>query len=509
MAQPRSPAAERGYPRAMGQEVAPRVFSREDRQRYRQKVRACLDVFARMLAEARFDADHRSFGLEIELNLPDDAGDPALANAPVLEAIADPDFQTELAQFNVEINIPPRLLSGDVFGELEQEARASLNNAEQRARSVGAHMMIIGILPTISRDHLHAETFSANPRYQLLNEQIFAARGEDLEIAIAGVERLATHADTIAPEAACTSVQFHQQVEPEDFARHWNAAQAIAAVQVAVGANSPFFYGKELWRETRIALFEQATDTRPEELKAQGVRPRVWFGERWITSIFDLFEENVRYFPALLPVCEEEDPAEALARGDVPQLGELRLHNGTVYRWNRPIYDAPVSRGQPHLRVENRVLPAGPTVVDILANAAFYYGLVRVLAEDDRPLWSQMSFSAAEENFHAGARDGIDARVYWPGLGEVPAAELVLRRLLPLAYDGLDRWGVAASVRDRLLSIIERRCVLLRNGASWQAAAFHHFYEDRRLDRMDALREMTVGYRELMHSNLPVHEWPL
>src|SRR4051794_26442972 len=491
----------------MGQEVAPRVFSRDDRQRYRQKVRACLDVFARMLAEARFDADRRSFGLEIELNLTDDGGDPALANAQVLEAIAEPDFQTELAQFNVEINIPPRLLEGEVLCDLETSVRESLNTAEERARSVHAHMMLIGILPTITPAHLNAESFSASPRYALLNEQIFAARGEDLHINITGVERLSTYADTIAPEAACTSVQLHQQVEPEDFARHWNAAQAIAGVQLAVGANSPFFFGRELWRETRIALFEQATDTRPEELKAQGVRPRVWFGERWITSIFDLFEENVRYFPALLPVTEDEDPQSTLERGDVPRLGELRLHNGTVYRWNRPIYD--VSRGRPHLRVENRVLPGGPSVVDILANAAFYYGLVRVLADDERPIWSQMSFAAAEDNFHAGARQGLEARLYWPGVGEAPVAELVLRRLLPMAFDGLDRWGVDSADRDRLLGIIERRCVTLRNGAAWQSAVFRHLYEDRRLERAEALRRMTVLYRELMHGNEPVHEWPL
>ena len=211
-------------------------------------------------------------------------------------------------------------------------------------------------------------------------------------------------------------------------------------MQLAIGANSPFFFGKELWRETRIALFEQSTDTRPEELKAQGVRPRVWFGERWITSIFDLFEENVRYFPALLPVCDAEDPVEVLARGDIPQLGELKLHNGTIYRWNRPVYD--VVRGRPHVRVENRVLPSGPTVVDILANAAFYYGLVRMLADEDRPIWSQMSFSAAEENFHAGARDGIDARVYWPGVGEVPGRRA---RAAPPAADGLRRASTAGA----------------------------------------------------------------
>jgi hypothetical protein len=491
----------------VGQQVAARTFSREDRQRYRLKVRASLDVFARMLAEARFHPERRSFGLEIELNLTDDAGDPALVNAAALEAIADPAFQTELGQFNVEINVPPRLLEGRVFSDLELDARRSLNDAEERARTVGAHMMIIGILPTVNAEHLRAEVFSANPRYALLNEQIFAARGEDLEISIEGVERLSTHADTIAPEAACTSVQLHQQVEPEAFAPYWNAAQAIAGVQVAVAANSPFFCGKELWRETRIAVFEQATDTRPEELKVQGVRPRVWFGERWITSIFDLFEENVRYFPSLLPVCEDEDPLETLERGDVPRLGELRLHNGTIYRWNRPIYD--VVRDQPHLRVENRVLPAGPTVVDIMANAAFYYGMLRVLAEDDRPLWSQMSFSAAEENFHAGARQGIDARLYWPGLGEVPVGELVVRRLLPLAHEGLARWGVATEDADRLLGIIERRCVSLRNGASWQSEVFHRLYESKGLDRQEALREMTRRYREHMHSNEPVHDWPV
>jgi hypothetical protein len=489
----------------MGDEVAATQFTREDRQRYREKVKRNLDVFGRLLAESRFDCEQRSIGLEIELNLTDDAGDPAFKNAQALEAIADPDFQTELGQFNVEINVPPRLLSEEIAADTERDIRASLNTAEERARTVGAHMVMVGILPTITERHLTAESFSANPRYQLLNEQIFAARGEDLHIAIDGVERLSAYADTIAPEAACTSVQLHQQVDPLRFADHWNAAQCVAGIQLAVGANSPFFFGKELWRETRIAVFEQATDTRPEELKAQGVRPRVWFGERWITSIWDLFEENVRYFPALLPVVDDEDPEDALERGNVPTLPELRLHNGTIYRWNRPIYD--VVRGRPHLRVENRVLPAGPTVADILANAAFYYGLVRVLVEDDRPVWSQMSFAAAADNFHAGARDGLDARVYWPGIGEAPVTELVLRRLLPLAHEGLERYGIDAHDRDRLLGIIERRCVTERNGASWQAAAFHRLYD--RLDRMDALREMTVRYREHMHANVPVHEWPL
>ena len=491
----------------MGEEVAAKTFTREDRQLYRQKVKRSLDVFAMMLRESRFDPEQRSFGLEIELNLTDDEGRPANLNAEVLESIADGDFQTELAQFNVEINVAPRLLGDGVLAELERDVRGSLNHAEDRARAVGGHMVLTGILATVMPEHLTAGSLSANPRYSLLNDAIFAARGEDLELAIDGVERLATHADSIAPEAACTSVQLHGQVEPDGYATRWNASQAIAGVQLALGANSPFFFGKELWRETRIALFEQSTDTRPEELKAQGVRPRVWFGEGWITSIFDLFEENVRYFPALLPVCDDEDPEEMLARGDVPRLSELRLHNGTIYRWNRPVYD--VARDRPHLRVENRVLPAGPTVVDILANAAFYYGLVHVLRMEERPVWSQMSFSAAEENFHAGAREGIDAQLYWPGVGQAPATELVLRRLLPLAHEGLEDLGIEASDRDRLLGIIERRCVTGRNGAEWQAAAFHRLYDDRRLERGEALRQMILRYRDHMHSNAPVHEWPL
>jgi hypothetical protein len=489
----------------MGQEVETRVFTREDRTRHREKVRRCLDVFERMLREARFETDKPTTGLEIELNLIDSECDPALKNAEALEAIADPDFQTELGQFNLEINVPPRRLDGGGFARFEDDVRASLNAAEDKASEVGAHLFIVGILPTLRPEHMQADNLSANPRYELLSDQILAARGEDILIQIDGVDRLRTTADSILPEAACTSTQLHLQVGPEEFPEYWNASQAIAGIQLAVGANSPFLLGKELWRETRIALFEQATDTRSEELKAQGVRPRVWFGERWVTSIFDLFEENVRYFPALLPITDDEDPVAVLDRGDTPQLAELRLHNGTIYRWNRPVYD--VVRDQPHLRVENRVLPAGPTVVDTLANAAFYFGLTRALATDERPLWSQMSFSAAEENFHVAARDGIEAQLYWPSLGTVPAAELVLRRLLPMAFEGLDDWGVDPAERDRLLGVIEQRCVSHRNGASWQAETFHRLFDRGSAERIEALRGMVSRYADHMHSNEPVHSW--
>ena len=486
----------------MGEEVEAQEFTRADRTRHREKVRRCLDVFARMLRDAVFDTDDPMTGLEIELNLTDENGDPALKNAEALEAIADPDFQTELGQFNIEINGRPQLLRERGLSKFEEELRRSLNDAEAKSSQVGAHLVMIGILPTLAEGHLTPATLSPNPRYHLLSEQILNARGEDIVIDIHGVERLQTTTDSIVPEAACTSTQFHVQTSPDQFASYWNASQAISGIQLALAANSPFLLGRELWRETRIPLFEQATDTRSAELKAQGVRPRVWFGERWITSVFDLFEENVRYFPALLPITDEEDPLEVLEAGGTPQLGELRLHNGTIYRWNRPVYD--IAGGVPHLRVENRVLAAGPTVADTMANAAFYFGLVRSLAESERPLWSQMSFSAAEENFQVAARTGIDAQVYWPGVGQVRVTELVLRRLLPMAHAGLDAWGADPAERDRLLGIIEQRCLIGTNGAEWFTRRFH---DHGGLDRAEGLRRTLVEYRDHMHTNDPVHSW--
>jgi hypothetical protein len=363
----------------MGREVANGAFNRDDRQRYRAKVQRCLDALARMLAENSFSFPRQQMGLEIELNLVDDAMRPAMTNAEVLEKIGDTSFTTELSQHNLEINVRPRPIAGDEALQLEQELRASIRRADAKANDVGARLVMIGMLPTLRREHFDRRWLSGNPRYATLNDQIFAARGEEMALSMEGTampgrqpERLRSYAESILPEAACTSAQLHLQVAPEDFAAHWNAAQCLAGVQVAIGANSPFLLGKALWHETRIPLFLQATDTRPKELQNQGVRPRVWFGERWITSIFDLFEENVRYFQALLPETSDEDPVAALESGNCPQLAELRLHNGTVWRWNRPVYDT--VDGVPHLRVENRVLPAGPTVVDLLANAAFFYG---------------------------------------------------------------------------------------------------------------------------------------
>lgn len=506
----------------MGAEVSKREFTREDRRRFREQVGRDTEAIARMLAEGLFsDTDAAAgsppaplLGMEVELNLIDRAMNPAMSNATVLQAIADPAYQTELGQFNMEINVAPRPLTDDNTIALEQALRGSLNRAERRAAATDNHIVMIGMLPTLRTDHLMRQWISANPRYDLLNEQIFAARGEDIALDIDGVplgaqrvgERLITTADSILPEAACTSVQLHLRVAPEDFAAHWNAAQSIAGVQVALAGNSPFFAGKALWHESRIPVFEQATDTRPLELKNQGVRPRVWFGERWITTIFDLFEENTRYFPALLPVCTDEDPLETLDAGRIPELSELKLHNGTVYRWNRPIYD--VVDGHAQLRIENRVLPAGPTVLDTMADSAFYYGVLRGLVDADRPLWSQMSFGAATENLHTGARDGLDAQLYWPTVGWIRPDELVLRRLLPLAETGLAAFGVSSRARRRYLSVIEGRCVSRQTGAVWQreSVAAREAAGD---SRAQALSGMLREYVNRMHEGEAVHTWDL
>jgi gamma-glutamyl:cysteine ligase YbdK (ATP-grasp superfamily) len=489
----------------VGDEVSASRFTREERQRYREKVQLCLDVFERLITTWTFDESEPLTGLEVELNLVDDDYQPALVNAAVLEEIADPSYQTELGAYNIELNVDPNPLRD--LASLETNLRASLNAAEAKASMRNAHIVMVGILPTLMSEHLSDPAWmSPSTRYAALNDSIFAARGEDLHLDIHGTERLSVYASTLAPESACTSVQLHVQVDPADFASAWNAAQVLAGPQLALGANSPYFFGHELWRETRIDLFMQATDTRPQELRNQGVRPRVWFGERWITSIFDLFEENVRYFPSLLPELSGEDPVAEMDAGRAPMLQELRLHNGTVYRWNRPVYA--VVDGVPHVRVENRVLPAGPTVVDSVANAAFFHGALRSLMTDERPVWSKMAFGTAEENFFVCARHGLDAGIYWPGLGETGVEELVLRRLLPLAHAGLESAGVPAEVRNRYLGIIEDRAKSGRNGASWQVDTVRAFQE-RGAGRRDALTAMLRLYCRGMHANEPVHTWDL
>ncbi len=501
----------------MGQDVGRTTFSRRDRQQYRAKVQQCLDVLAAMLQGHPFARDEPMTGVEVELNLIKRSDlSPSLTAAEVLRAIGAHQFQSELGRWNLELNLPPRPLPGHEWRHLEHQLLDELAIARAKARDLDSELVVIGILPTLEQQHLEADALSADSRYAILNEQMLTLRGEPVRLDITGDDPTGQHGvapdhlvadfDSIAPEAACTSMQLHLQVHPESFAGFWNAAQCLAGVQLAVGANSPFLLGSRLWAETRIPLFGQSCDVRTPELRNQGVRPRVWFGERWITSVLDLFAENGRYFPALLPITEDTDPEAELAAGRVPELTELRLHNGTIWRWNRPVYD--VADGVPHVRLENRVLPAGPTAVDMVANALFFYGLLRVLVEADRPLWTLMSFEAAEENFTTAARHGLGGPLYWPGSGWIRPDELVLRKLLPQAAEGLARWGVAAEVSNRYLSVIERRCLTKRTGAAWQLDAVAAL-EGRGMSRSAALRQMMVHYLECSISNEPVHSWTL
>ncbi|WP_208302341.1 glutamate--cysteine ligase [Dermatophilus congolensis] len=502
-----SPPLEEALSR-MGREITSPEWDFSLPGRFRSKVQLDLDVFEKLLSGTDFAAETPMTGVELELDLIDANGQAVFDNLAVIDATEGIDVVPELARFNVEVNAEPRLLDGDALHRLRAELRASMGEVNRAAATIGASVLPIGLLPTLTTEELAGEWMTESSRFQALNDAIIRARGEDVVLDITGPshERLHMGWPTVAPEGACTSFQLHTQVTPRDFARAWNSAQAIAGAQVAIGANSPYFFGTEIWQEGRVPVFTQAVDTRPAELVNQGVNPRVHFGDNWITSIFDLLEANVRYFPPLLPEMSDEDPEAVLAAGGVPQLEELMLHNGTIYRWNRPIYDT--AGGVPHLRVENRVLPAGPTAADMVANAAFFFGATRFFSRQTRPIWSKLSFTAAETNFLRGARDGFDAQMFWPGIGRVTPDQLVLDVLLPVAEAGLRGLGADQDAIDLYLGVIEGRCLSRTNGAVWQVQAVKAF-ESRGQSRAEALRSMTLQYQANARTGEPVHTWDI
>lgn len=502
----------------MGTEVESSTYSRSERTRFRERLESSLQEFKGYLAEHDFAPAGR-IGLELELNLVDGQSQPAPLNREVLAAIDNPAFQTELGRYNIELNHPTLTIRGRGLTELEESLKVELDRADERAIRAGAHLYAVGILPTISGEDLAGEGWiSEGNRYTALNAAILEARGEDILIDINGPEHLSYYARDIAPESTCTSMQLHLEVGREQFGPVWNAAQAIAGLQVALAANSPLFLGSQLWAETRIPVFQQSTDTRGPELARQGVRPRVWFGERWIEGIDDLFEENIAFFPALLPELSEDDSRTAAG---APRLAELLLHNGTVYRWNRPIYDPgqdeatgddgpspAVATNPANLRVENRLLPAGPTVVDMVANAAFFFGLVRYLVETEENPWERMSFAVARTNFYECAQHGLNASVYWPGYGDLPVTELLDRHLLPAARHGLELLEVEDEVAERYLSVLTGRTRTGQNGATWMTRSLARF-EESGLSRDQALVRLVDTYGDHMRGGEPVHTWPL
>lgn len=491
----------------MGREIGRTEYTRSQRTRYRRELRRSLDIFETYLDHAEFRTEG-TIGVELEMNLVDDAEQPALDSVDVLEALDDEDYVHEIGAFNVETNLPVSRPVGEGLRGLETELEERLRVVERGAERCGDHVIAIGHLPTLGQDALADPSWrSPGARYEALDRSVLEARGEQIHLQIDGESGgLDVEFDSVAPEAACTSMQLHLQVPPEQFAAAWNAAQAIAGPQVALAANSPFLMGRRLWHESRIPTFGQSIDTRPPEYASQGVRPRVWFGDRWITSMFDLFEENVACFPALIPETREMAEEPLLTEGAAPKLHELMLHNGTVWRWNRPIYDP--GTDLPHLRLENRLLPAGPTPIDMAANAAFFYGIVRFLVHDRRPLWSRMSFESARDTFTSCARRGLDARISWPRLGRVPVADLLTDQLIPRAMQGLRDLGAGDDVVDRYDAVLMGRAASRRTGARWQIDTVTAL-EAEGMDRAGALAAMTGRYRELMWKGAPVHEWPV
>jgi hypothetical protein len=489
----------------MGERVEPSALVVDDHE-VQRRLERCVAVLRRMVDGGWFSGHEDTVGMEVELDLVDPLGRPRLINDAVLARLGRADMQHELGQFNVELNIAPRQLRGHVLRESESDLADVLDRSRAGIEGLGVRLVAVGMLPTLSADKLTVEGISHNPRYELLSRRMRAARHRPFLVSIVdGREPVEFTTDSVAPDAAATSLQLHLRVPPDRFAAYYNAAQTIAGAQVAVAANSPYLLGYQAWQETRITLLEQLLDTRrPKEVRA-GAPARVRLGDRWVNDPVELFDDVVRLFPPLFPTLEPEDPDAALAAGCAPGLRELRLHNGTVWRWNRPVYD--VQAGCPQLRIENRVLPSGPTAVDMIANAAFYYGLVRALVDGDPAPWRQVPFAVAERDLHRAARDGLAARLHWRG-GDYPADQLTHEILLPAAAAGLDAWGVDTDDRDRYLGVIEARVRCGRTGAAWQTEMVRHL-EERGLERIAALHEMTRRYVEHAHTGAPVHEWPV
>jgi hypothetical protein len=476
------------------------------RDEVHRRLQRCVAVLHRMVYGGWFVGHEDTIGMEVELDLVDPLGRPRLVNDAVLARLGRADMQHELGQFNVELNLTPRQLQGCVLRDTEQDLTSVLDACRARIEGLGARLVAVGMLPTLGAEHLTVERISANPRYTLLCRRMRAARHRPFVVRIIDAyEPVEFATDSVGPEAATTSLQLHLRVPPNRFAAYYNATQMVAGAQVAVAANSPYLLARHVWQETRITLLEQLLDTRrPREVRA-GAPQRVRLGEGWINGPVELFDDLVRLFPPLFPTLEAEDPDVALEAGCAPELRELRLHNGTVWRWNRPVYD--VQGGRPQLRIENRVLPSGPTAVDMIANAAFYYGLVRAIVDSDRAPWRQMPFALAERDLHRAARGGLAERLSWQG-AEYPADQLTREVLLPAAAAGLDAWGVDTDDRDRYLGVIEARVRSGRTGAAWQTQVVRYL-EEHGLQRNTALHEMTRRYAEHARTGAPVHEWPL
>jgi gamma-glutamyl:cysteine ligase YbdK (ATP-grasp superfamily) len=487
----------------MGLQIDRDSFDEGDHAQFRARLIDSLAALRVLLARSDFGEGPATLGAELELNLVDGRGRPRPVNRLVVESCRDPRLSLEMDRFNLEINSYPVPARGEPFAALARDLESALAEADRCAAPHGARVVTTGILPTLRPEDL---VLTDAARYRALSAGIRRIRQAPFRVHIEGKDQLDVEADEPTLEGANTSLQLHLRVAPRDFARTYNAAQIATAVALAVSANSPTFLGRCLWDETRIALFRQAVDDRAAATEDDWRAARVSFGHGWVREgVIELFEETVAMHVPLLPVVGPEAPLAMVRSGATPKLEELTLHNGTVWRWNRPVYD---SAGGGHLRIELRALPAGPTVIDMMANSAFLCGLTVGLAMDADSLVYQLAFGQARRNFYEAARHGMEAELLWPS-AEAPSPRAtnvytLIPQLLPVARRGLARLEVAEAEIGRLLDVIASRVERRITGATWQRSIL------RRLGGLseEHCERMLLRYAALSAEGRPLHEWP-
>jgi CBS domain-containing protein/gamma-glutamylcysteine synthetase len=450
------------------------IEGEQDAKRKRELTHAMLaDLRAleRMLREGRFETGIRRIGAEQEMFLIDKSWTPAKGALEMLPRLSDPHFTTELGQFQLEANCDPQVFTGDGIARMEKQLDELVNKARKAAGELGLQAVLTGILPTMRKTDLGLDNMVPSPRYKALAKAFIELRGSSFEFSIKGLDELVLEHDSVMVEACNSSFQVHFQVEPQEFARMYNIAQLLAGPMVAISANSPLLFGRRLWAETRIALFRQAVDTRSHH-HLRSSEARVSFGTRWVKdSVLEIYQEDIARFRTLVGTDLDEDPQATLDRGEVPQLKALRLHNGTVYRWNRACYG--VADGVAHLRIENRVMPAGPSVLDEMANGALWFGLMAELGAKEEDIPARMDFDQAGNNFYTAAREGLGAHFQWLDGEDISAQQLILDKLLPLAEAGLRRNHIAPADIQRYLGVIEVRARSGRTGARWALSSWN------------------------------------
>ena len=465
-----------------------------------------LRALRQMLDQGRIESGPPRIGVEQELFLVDDSWQPAPVGPQILKDNRNPHVTPELGRFNLEINFDPLEFRSGCLKELERRLNKSIEELAVLARAHGARILLAGILPTLTLSQLTTRNMSPRQRYRTLAEAITKLRGETHSLRIRGIDELMVKVKTIMLEACNTSFQVHLQVPPDQFPRYYNIAQLASAPVLAAAVNSPLLLSKRLWQETRIALFQLSVDTRRPSAYPRSSRPRVGFGGRWVRdSVLDVFQEDVAHFRALMKVESTEDPFQALSRNRLPKLKALNTFNGTVYRWNRPCYG--VHQGRAHLRIENRVLPAGPSVLDEVANAAFFCGLVTGVVQEHEDVTTRISFAEVKSNFQSAARLGLNAQLSWLDGESMPAPDLIRRQLLPVAREGLRHRGIRDEDIRRYLGVIEKRVETGQTGADWLLRSYSRMGGDRR--RGETQVALTAATYQRQTGGRPVHSWPL